>query len=159
MLELCLRDLSPCSHVMLSQRRRLRDVDPFGRSAERFLSLTPNCCSTSSISEQESQSISHQPARWRGKTFNNDNPKSPNILVNSSRSLSDASLYGNYHAYLSDARQKIAACQLASSNWSNKYDGEPQSEQTLQNGDSNNLTSTHFHLNLKFSTKVIFVYK
>ena len=45
MLELCLGALTPCSHVMLSQRRRLlRDLDPFGRCAERFLALAPNCC-------------------------------------------------------------------------------------------------------------------
>lgn len=51
MLELCLGALAPCSHVMLSQRRRLlRDLDPFGRCAEKFLSLGPNCCATVSPS-------------------------------------------------------------------------------------------------------------
>lgn len=51
MLELCLASLAPCSHVMLSQRRRLlRDLDPFGRSAEKFLSLSPDCCASSSLS-------------------------------------------------------------------------------------------------------------
>lgn len=51
MLELCLGALAPCSHVMLSQRRRLlRDLDPFGRCAEKFLSLVPSCCMTVSPS-------------------------------------------------------------------------------------------------------------
>lgn len=45
MLELIFRHLVPCSHVMVSQRRRVRDRDPYCRNAERFLSLAPSCFS------------------------------------------------------------------------------------------------------------------
>ena len=38
------RYLIPCSHVMVSQRRAVRDLDFYGRSAQKFLSLTPACC-------------------------------------------------------------------------------------------------------------------
>lgn len=125
MLELCLKDLSPCSHVMLSQRRRLRDIDPFGRSAERFLSLSPSCCI--SILNLDDSPLS---LRWRSNTSpqfevlkNNNSTTTTNITGK----LYEGSLYGNYHAYLSDAKQKITMCQLSCSHWSNKYDGECQS--------------------------------
>lgn len=41
MLELVLRHLVPCTHVMLSQRSRVSHIDPYCRSAEKFLSLAP----------------------------------------------------------------------------------------------------------------------
>ncbi|KAM6342058.1 FHF complex subunit HOOK-interacting protein 1B [Podargus strigoides] len=44
MLQLVLRYLLPCRHVMLSQRRAVRDVDIYGRAAAKFLSLIPRCC-------------------------------------------------------------------------------------------------------------------
>ena len=36
------------------------------------------------------------------------------------------SLYSNYYAYLRDARQKIAASQLACTNWSRRYEDEEE---------------------------------
>ncbi|XP_021344716.1 FTS and Hook-interacting protein-like isoform X2 [Mizuhopecten yessoensis] len=42
--QLILRYLIPCTHVMVSQRRAVKDVDLYGKSAEKFLSLRPNCC-------------------------------------------------------------------------------------------------------------------
>ncbi|XP_018614439.2 FHF complex subunit HOOK-interacting protein 1B [Scleropages formosus] len=44
MLQLVLRYLLPCTHVMLSQRRAVRETDLYGKSAEKFLSLIPECC-------------------------------------------------------------------------------------------------------------------
>lgn len=38
------RFLIPCTHVMVSQRRNVNDLDLQCKSAERFLSLRPNCC-------------------------------------------------------------------------------------------------------------------
>uniref|UniRef100_A0A8D8LHU9 UPF0518 protein CG3558 n=1 Tax=Cacopsylla melanoneura TaxID=428564 RepID=A0A8D8LHU9_9HEMI len=40
-LALVLRPLIPCSHIMLSQRTRLTHVDPFAKSAHKFLTLIP----------------------------------------------------------------------------------------------------------------------
>lgn len=40
------RYLIPCTHVMVSQRRSVRDLDLYGKSAEKFLSLRPVCCMT-----------------------------------------------------------------------------------------------------------------
>ncbi|KAK2584278.1 hypothetical protein KPH14_006680 [Odynerus spinipes] len=120
MLELCLGALSPCSHVMLSQRRRLKDIDPFGRGAEKFLSLIPNCCSPFSPSVTSPNSL---PSTLSATREESDTLKSLPLSINYGTRLSD-SLYGNYHAYLCDARQKITACRIACSKWSARYDGE-----------------------------------
>lgn len=44
MFQLVFRYLIPCTHVMVSQRRAVRDLDLYGKSAEKFLSLRPVCC-------------------------------------------------------------------------------------------------------------------
>lgn len=40
------RYLVPCTHLMVSQASHVTDVDHYGRSAEKFLSLIPRCCAT-----------------------------------------------------------------------------------------------------------------
>lgn len=130
MLELCLGALNPCSHVMLSQRSRLRDIDPFGRAAEKFLSLTPRCCSTSSSSSDSQTNSLPNTASCTHDRYGSDSLKSLPASMNYGARTSD-SLYGNYHAYLCDARQKIKACRTACSNWSCQYDGNlPRSSNT-----------------------------
>ncbi|XP_050450016.1 FHIP family protein AAEL005291-like isoform X2 [Cataglyphis hispanica] len=126
MLELCLSALSPCSHIMLSQRSRLRDIDPFGRAAEKFLSLTPYCCSTmfTSLDSQTNSLPSTTSCTYDKYGYiATDSMKSLPASINYGTKLSD-SLYGNYHAYLCDARQKIKTCRIACSNWSCRYDGD-----------------------------------
>lgn len=44
MFDLVFKYLIPCTHVMISQRRSLRDHDIYCKSAEKFLSLRPTCC-------------------------------------------------------------------------------------------------------------------
>lgn len=137
MLELCLGALNPCSHVMLSQRSRLRDIDPFGRAAEKFLSLTPRCCSVFTSFDSQTNSlpstISSTYDRYGCTT--SDSIKSLPASISYGTRLSD-SLYGNYHAYLCDARQKIKACRIACTNWSCQYDGN-----ILQNSNTNSMTT------------------
>lgn len=100
MLELVYQHLQPCLHLMLSQRRKLLPLDPHCHSFEKLLLLAPSCCETSSASPQtEGRSI-----HWNH--YNGHQ-----------------SVYGNYHAYLCDARNKIALCQSACSNWSHSYTG------------------------------------
>ncbi|XP_043251175.1 FHIP family protein AAEL005291 isoform X2 [Colletes gigas] len=123
MLELCLGALSPCSHVMLSQRRRLRDVDPFGRAAEKFLSLMPNCCSPLASMNSQFNSLPNNVAQEKHSNATSEPLKSLPASINYGARSSD-SLYGNYHAYLCDARQKIRACRTACSSWSYQYYGE-----------------------------------
>ncbi|XP_012279879.1 UPF0518 protein AAEL005291 isoform X2 [Orussus abietinus] len=130
MLELCFAALNPCSHVMLSQRRRLKDVDSFGRGAEKFLSLTPNCCMQYAVANSSTPPNSLPqipPSRRKSPSSTVEGFKSLPVPISYGTKLSE-SLYGNYHAYLLDARQKIAACQIACSSWSCRYDGEPPKE-------------------------------
>ncbi|KAL0113035.1 hypothetical protein PUN28_012339 [Cardiocondyla obscurior] len=137
MLELCLGALNPCSHVMLSQRSRLRDIDPFGRAAEKFLSLTPRCCILTSLESQPNSLPSVAPSIFDRHTYTtSDSMTSLPASINYGTKLSD-SLYGNYHAYLCDARQKIKACRIACSNWSCQYDGN-----LPQNNDTSSVTTS-----------------
>ncbi|XP_054264121.1 FHIP family protein AGAP011705 isoform X2 [Macrosteles quadrilineatus] len=88
MLELVFRHLVPCSHIMLSQRSRIRHVDSYCTNADKLLSLTPDVNGL------------HRPE------------------------LSEGSLYGDYQAYLHDARSKILSCSAATNCWMYPYDGE-----------------------------------
>lgn len=47
------RYLLPCTHVMLSQRRAIKETDIYGKSADKFLSLIPECCRTSAAPSAE----------------------------------------------------------------------------------------------------------
>ena len=40
------RYLIPCNHVMVSQKRAVKDVDIYNKTAEKLLSLRPACCQT-----------------------------------------------------------------------------------------------------------------
>ncbi|KAM6934356.1 FHF complex subunit HOOK-interacting protein 1B [Xenentodon cancila] len=53
MLQLILRYLLPCTHVMLSQRRAIKETDLYGKSADKFLSLIPECCRLSPAASGE----------------------------------------------------------------------------------------------------------
>ncbi|MGH0172803.1 UNVERIFIED_CONTAM: hypothetical protein FKN15_064006 [Acipenser sinensis] len=69
MLQLVLRYLLPCTHVMLSQRRAVRETDLYGKSADKFMSLIPECCRLElGTAERE-----EEPAYW-GK-----GPGSPSV--------------------------------------------------------------------------------
>ncbi|XP_073517189.1 FHF complex subunit HOOK-interacting protein 1B isoform X3 [Phyllobates terribilis] len=53
LLQLVLRYLIPCNHVMLSQRRAVKDLDLYSKTADKFLSLIPKCCRKDSLLSQE----------------------------------------------------------------------------------------------------------
>ncbi|KAK3755683.1 hypothetical protein QZH41_008937 [Actinostola sp. cb2023] len=44
MYTLVLKYLIPCSHILSSQKRTVREVDFYSKSAVKFLSLIPSCC-------------------------------------------------------------------------------------------------------------------
>lgn len=129
----------PCSHIMLSQRHRLRDFDVFGSTAKKFLSLRPTCCLSWANSLPDSLE-----SRRRNSNSRLERPKSlhmQQIHLNFAAKMSD-SLYGNYHAYLYDARQKIIVCQLGCAKWSSKYNGE-EHENENTTARSPNTNSNH----------------
>ncbi|XP_059356174.1 FHF complex subunit HOOK-interacting protein 1B [Carassius carassius] len=73
MLQLVLRYLLPCTHVMLSQRRAVRETDLYGKSADKFLSLIPECCQ---IAAAPSSERDDEPAFW-GKVLGSPTSESP----------------------------------------------------------------------------------
>ncbi|XP_042282169.1 FHF complex subunit HOOK interacting protein 1B [Thunnus maccoyii] len=73
MLQLVLRYLLPCTHVMLSQRRAIRETDMYGKSADKFLALIPECCRLSAVPSAERDEDS---AFW-GKVLNSPSTESP----------------------------------------------------------------------------------
>ncbi|KAM8856156.1 FHF complex subunit HOOK-interacting protein 1B isoform 1-T5 [Spinachia spinachia] len=73
MLQLVLRYLLPCTHVMLSQRRAIRETDLYGRSADKFLSLIPECCRLNGASSAERD----EDGPFWGKVVNSPSTESP----------------------------------------------------------------------------------
>ncbi|XP_073329473.1 FHF complex subunit HOOK-interacting protein 1B-like [Pagrus major] len=73
MLQLVLRYLLPCTHVMLSQRRAIRETDMYGKSADKFLSLIPECCRLYAVPSAERDEDN---AFW-GKVLNSTSTESP----------------------------------------------------------------------------------
>ncbi|XP_026151087.1 FHF complex subunit HOOK-interacting protein 1B [Mastacembelus armatus] len=73
MLQLVLRYLLPCTHVMLSQRRAIKETDIYGKSADKFLSLIPECCRLNAAPSSERDEDS---AFW-GKVLNSPSTESP----------------------------------------------------------------------------------
>lgn len=71
MLQLVLRYLLPCTHVMLSQRRAIRETDLYGKSADKFLSLIPECCRVNASAERDEDG-----AFW-GKGLTSPSTESP----------------------------------------------------------------------------------
>ncbi|KAJ6652323.1 hypothetical protein lerEdw1_012733 [Lerista edwardsae] len=62
LLQLVLRYLVPCSHVMLSQKRAVKEPDLYGRAASKFLSLIPRCCRPESLPPRPEREEEH--AAW-----------------------------------------------------------------------------------------------
>ncbi|KAJ3592043.1 hypothetical protein NHX12_007173 [Muraenolepis orangiensis] len=73
MLQLVLRYLLPCTHVMLSQRRAVRETDVYGKCADKFLSLIPECCRLGAAPPGERE----DDAAFWGKALNSPSAESP----------------------------------------------------------------------------------
>uniref|UniRef100_A0A8D2J718 Family with sequence similarity 160 member A1 n=1 Tax=Varanus komodoensis TaxID=61221 RepID=A0A8D2J718_VARKO len=124
-LQLVLRYLIPCNHIMFSQRWAVRERDWYSVSAARLLALTPVCCSsgiTLAFEKQEKDYI-----LWR------KNIQGAGSLEESSKSgIADSTCiveYGktvdvSYLQYLWDAQALILHCMKDCQVWSAPYDGE-----------------------------------
>ncbi|XP_026059559.1 protein FAM160A1-like [Carassius auratus] len=129
MLQLVFKYLIPCNHMMLSQRRVLRERDCYSVSAARFLALTPSCCSPEVIPPPLRQLDS---ILWSKGTDGSHigTMESKEVLSeeddcgNSCVIGSEIYLDVNYLHYLYDAQNSINYCMGACRVWSAPYDGE-----------------------------------
>ncbi|MCJ8749071.1 hypothetical protein PDJAM_G00172030 [Pangasius djambal] len=128
MLQLILKYLIPCNHMMLSQRRVLNERDCYSVSAAKFLALTPSCCSPDIIAPPIRQLDS---ITWSKVT---DGAQSGVMETEACSSEQDDSGHScvigseihldvSYLHYLYDARNGISSCMRACRVWSAPYDG------------------------------------
>uniref|UniRef100_A0A8C7VFK4 FHF complex subunit HOOK interacting protein 1A n=1 Tax=Oncorhynchus mykiss TaxID=8022 RepID=A0A8C7VFK4_ONCMY len=130
MLQLILRYLIPCNHMMLSQRRVVKERDFYSVSAAKILALTPSCCSPEHSPPPLRQLDS---ILWSKGTDNS--PNTGTMETEESFLEEDGSGYScvigseiyldvNYLHYLYNARLGISSCTRACQVWSAPYDGE-----------------------------------
>uniref|UniRef100_A0AAZ3R1I9 FHF complex subunit HOOK-interacting protein C-terminal domain-containing protein n=1 Tax=Oncorhynchus tshawytscha TaxID=74940 RepID=A0AAZ3R1I9_ONCTS len=130
MLQLILRYLIPCNHMMLSQRRVVKERDFYSVSAAKILALTPSCCSPEHSPPPLRQLDS---ILWSKGTDNS--PNTGTMETEETFLEEDGSCYScvigseiyldvNYLHYLYNARLGISSCTRACQVWSAPYDGE-----------------------------------
>ncbi|XP_010211406.1 PREDICTED: protein FAM160A1 [Tinamus guttatus] len=142
MLQLVLRYLIPCNHMMFSQRRALKERDCYSVSAAKLLALTPICCSTGITLTLESQERAY--ILWT-KTAQTKDASESTCIVEYGRSV-DIS----YLQYLWEAQESILQCLKDCKVWSAFYDGEnPDPDtfiQTLAEENNKDVEHPMFHL-------------
>eukprot|EP00062_Callorhinchus_milii_P018247 gi/632971512/ref/XP_007902208.1/ PREDICTED: protein FAM160A1 [Callorhinchus milii] len=136
MLQLILRYLIPCNHMMLSQRSAVKERDCYSVSAAKLLALTPTCCDPGICLAQRGQEDQYQ---LRSKLLNpshTDTAGCEKQLVcaeNTANQHEDRKpLDISYLQYLWEARVNITTCLKSCRGWSAPYDGEnPEAETTV----------------------------
>lgn len=125
MLQLVLRYLVPCSHMMLSQRRAVKERDWYSVSAAKLLALTPVCCSsriTLTLGNQERDYI-----LWSKCVHNSSGPAAQPLPEGASapaRGEDASALDVSYLQYLWEAHANILGCVRDCRAWSARYDGD-----------------------------------
>lgn len=158
MLQLVLRYLIPCNHMMLSQRRVVRERDCYSASAAKILALTPSCCSPdrsppplrqldSILFSKGGETPDNSGNTEEEMSFSEENDGSGNSCTIGSEIYLDVS----YLHYLYDARLSISSCIRACRVWSAPYDGEDPPPEKYQPGvlEEPGLTSRHPQIALK----------
>ncbi|XP_040042465.2 FHF complex subunit HOOK-interacting protein 1A [Gasterosteus aculeatus] len=141
MLQLVLRYLIPCNHMMLSQRRVVGERDCYSVSAAKILALTPSCCSPdhsppplrqleSILFSKGSKTPNSTSASEEMEKFSEDDDGTGHSCTIGSELFLDVS----YLHYLYDARQSIGSCLQACRVWSAPYDGEDPPPEKYQPG-------------------------
>ncbi|XP_036280668.1 FHF complex subunit HOOK interacting protein 1A isoform X2 [Pipistrellus kuhlii] len=133
MLQLVLRYLIPCNHMMLSQRWAVKERDCYSVSAAKLLALTPVCCSsgiTLTLGNQERDYI-----LWSKCTHDSSGPPEQPLPEASSPSACIVE-YGraldiSYLQYLWEAHANILRCMRDCRVWSALYDGDSPDPDTF----------------------------
>ncbi|KAJ8000652.1 hypothetical protein DPEC_G00182590 [Dallia pectoralis] len=129
MLQLILRYLIPCNHMMLSQRRVVKERDCYSVSAAKILALTPSCCSPEHIPPPLRQMDSILWSKVIGGSANTGLMETDESFLDDGSGHtcvigSEVHLDVSYLHYLYDARLGISSCIRACRVWSAPYDGE-----------------------------------
>lgn len=146
MLQLVLRYLIPCNHMMLSQRRAVKERDCYSVSAAKLLALTPVCCSTGITLTLESQGKDY--ILWTKAAQTKDSVRgiSESACIVEFGRVVDIS----YLQYLGEAQEAILQCLKDCKVWSALYDGvNPDPEtfiQTLAEENSTDVEHPMFRL-------------
>ncbi|XP_078118985.1 FHF complex subunit HOOK-interacting protein 1A [Sander vitreus] len=141
MLQLILRYLIPCNHMMLSQRRVVGERDCYSVSTAKILALTPSCCSPdhsppplrqldSILFSKGAETPSKTSTTEEKESFLEEDDGSGNSCTIGSEIYLDVS----YLHYLYDARLSISSCIRACQVWSARYDGEDPPPEKYQPG-------------------------
>ncbi|XP_041838464.1 protein FAM160A1 isoform X2 [Melanotaenia boesemani] len=141
MLQLVLRYLIPCNHMMLSQRRVVKERDFYSTSAAKILALTPSFCSPdccppplrqldSILFSKGTETTNNSSSPDELKSFSEEDDGSGNSCTIGSEIYLDVS----YLHYLYDARLSISSCIQACRIWSALYDGEDPPPEKYQPG-------------------------
>ncbi|XP_026355253.2 FHF complex subunit HOOK-interacting protein 1A isoform X1 [Ursus arctos] len=133
MLQLVLRYLIPCNHMMLSQRWAVKERDCYSVSAAKLLALTPVCCSsgiTLTLGSQERDYIlwskcTHASSGSAEQPLAEAFPPSA-CIVEYGKAL-DIS----YLQYLWEAHTNILRCMRDCRVWSALYDGDSPDPETF----------------------------
>nr|XP_057931945.1 FHF complex subunit HOOK-interacting protein 1A [Doryrhamphus excisus]XP_057931955.1 FHF complex subunit HOOK-interacting protein 1A [Doryrhamphus excisus]XP_057931966.1 FHF complex subunit HOOK-interacting protein 1A [Doryrhamphus excisus] len=131
MLQLILRYLIPCNHMMLSQRRAVRERDFYSVSAAKILALTPSCCASdrSPPPLRQLESILFFNAEKDGISNESDDSGNSSCTIGS-----EVHLDVSYLHYLDDAHLRISTCMRACHVWSAPYDGKDPPPEKYQPG-------------------------
>ncbi|KAG7458786.1 hypothetical protein MATL_G00224350 [Megalops atlanticus] len=135
MLQLILRYLIPCNHMMLSQRWVVRERDCYSVSAAKILSLTPSCYSAELSPPPLRQQLDY--ILWSKGTDRTHTGTNEAVDSQSEEGSEYSCIIGtevvmdvSYLHYLCDARRRITSCIRGCRVWSAPYDGEnPPPEQ------------------------------
>ncbi|CAN9510259.1 unnamed protein product [Ophioblennius macclurei] len=162
MLQLVLRYLIPCNHMMMSQRRVVKERDCYSVSAAKILALTPSCCSPdrsppplrqleSILFSKGAETPNSSSSTEETKIFSEEDDGSGNSCTIGSEIYLDVS----YLHYLYDARLSISDCIRACHVWSALYDGEDPPPEKYEPGvlEEPGLKSRHAQATLKRTQK------
>ncbi|XP_008934987.1 PREDICTED: protein FAM160A1, partial [Merops nubicus] len=146
MLQLVLRYLIPCNHMMLSQRWAVKERDCYSVSAAKLLALTPACCSTGITLTLESQGREYILWTKAAKTKDSGRRFSESTCIVEYGRAVDIS----YLQYLAEAQEAILQCLKDCKVWSALYDGvDPDPDtfiQTLAEENSRDVEQPMFRL-------------
>ncbi|XP_041078467.1 protein FAM160A1-like [Polyodon spathula] len=137
MLQLILRYLIPCNHMMLSQRRVVRERDCYSVSAAKILALTPSCISpvlSCAVQKHQASCILQSQGNYSCQFNSKGSKEEQNVLDNQEYGciVGYQGMDASYLHYLYDARSNITRCIKACRVWSAPYDGENPPPERLQ---------------------------